>query len=756
VSAVIDRSDQAPLASLLVGGRKVALEGSSLTIGRQSVNDVVLDSDSASREHARIERVSGSAYRLCDLSSSNGTYLNGERLHGQSRLLSDGDALRIGGETLHFLLDAPTRVLGSGDAQPRSSTVAFHGDRLTLGRDPRNDLVLTDPSVSRFHAELRRELGEAIVRDLGSSNGTRLDGESVRSAPLAVGSEIGIGSHKLIFDGSAFVLRDDHGGLRLDAEGLRVVAGGRRILDDASLSIAPGELVTIIGASGAGKSTLLKALAGVNVPDAGVVTVNGDPVHSRLSDLGYVPQDDIVHRDLTVTEALSFSARLRLPDDAHEDDVRAAVERVLDELDLTAHAGKRVGRLSGGQRKRVGVATELLNRPGLLFLDEPTTGLDPGLESRSMRLFRRLADNSRAVALVSHATRSLELCDRLVVMGEGGILCFDGPPDAALDFFAVDHYDEIYTQLDERPPASWRERFAERTADGQKSTSAVVPSPAGRARVPTRRRMPQTTVLVDRYARLLWRDKRNLALLVLQVPLLALAMASLFASGVFDRTGGSSQQAAQLLFLLITTAIWFGAIDAAREVVKERTVLDRETSAGLRLSAYLASKCVVLLSIAALQTTVMATIVFAFRPLDEPPSTALAVMAILVASSWVAVAVGLAISALVRTEDQATSFIPLVLLPQLLFAGALVPVDGMGRAAELVSALMFARWSFAGAGSQIDLNGRIAGDEQFAAVSRFGPDFFDLGAGATLGILALFFAAMLTLAWLLLRRRLDV
>jgi ABC transport system ATP-binding/permease protein len=755
VSTVTDRSDRAPLASLLVGGRRVALDGSSLTIGRQSVNDIVLDSESASREHARIERISGPAFRLCDLSSSNGTYLNGERLNGETRLLNDGDALRIGGETLHFMLDAPTQVLGPGDSRPRSSTVALDGDRLTLGRDPRNDLVLNDPSVSRFHAELRRRRGEVVVHDLGSSNGTRLDGEVVRTARLAVGSEIGIGSHRLIFDGSAFVLRDDHGGLRLDAEGLSVVAGGRRILDDASLSIAPGELVTIIGASGAGKSTLLKALAGVNVPDAGVVRVNGDPVQSRLTDLGYVPQDDIVHRDLTVSEALSFSARLRLPDDARDDDVRVAVERVLAELDLAAHAGTRVGRLSGGQRKRVGVATELLNRPGLLFLDEPTTGLDPGLENRSMRLFRRLADNSRAVALVSHATRSLELCDRLVVMGEGGILCFDGPPEAALAFFRVDHLDEIYTQMDKSPAASWRQRFAEQTTGGRNSASAVAPSPAGRGRAPTRRWMPQAAVLVDRYARLLWRDKRNLALLVIQVPLLALAMASLFAADVFDRAGGSSQQAAQLIFLLITTALWFGAIDAAREIVKERSVLDRESSAGLRLSSYLASKCVVLLSIAALQTTVMATIVFAFRPLDESPSTALGVMAILVVCSWVSVAMGLAISAFARTEDQATSFIPLVLLPQLLFAGALVPVDGMGRAAELVSALMFARWSFAGVGTQIDMNGRIAGDDQFAAVSRFGPDFFDLGAGPTLGILALFLTALLTLAWLLLRRRLG-
>jgi ABC-type multidrug transport system ATPase subunit/pSer/pThr/pTyr-binding forkhead associated (FHA) protein len=745
-----------PIATLLVGGRRLPLAGSSLSIGRQSANDVVIDHESASRDHARIERVADGVFHLRDLSSSNGTYLNGERLRDESRALNDGDALRIGGETLHFLIEAPTQALRADGPSTRSSVVAFDGERLTVGRDPRNDLVLGDPSASRFHAEIRRVRGGVTLHDLGSSNGTRVDGDHVGTAPLAVGSEIGIGSHRLIFDGGAFVLRDDHGGLRLDAEHLSVVAGDRRILDGASLSIAPGELVTIIGASGAGKSTLLKALAGVNTPDAGVVRVNGDPIHTRLTDLGYVPQDDIVHRDLTVTEALSFSARLRLPDDAHQDDVQGAVDRVLDELDLTGHAAKRVGQLSGGQRKRVGVATELLNRPGLLFLDEPTTGLDPGLENRSMQLFRRLADNSRAVTLVSHATRSLELCDRLVVMGEGGIVCFDGAPIDALRFFGVDHYDEIYTQLHDGQAASWRRRFAEDAGAGGDGTSLLEPTPrSSRARARSRRRLPQIAVLVDRYARLLWRDKRNLALLVAQVPLLALAMATLFEAGVFDRSGGSAQQAAQLLFLLITTAIWFGAIDSAREIVKERGVLERERSVGLRLGSYLASKCVVLLSIATLQTAVMATIVFAFRPLDEPASAALGVMAILVACSWVSVAMGLAISALVQTEDQATSFIPLALLPQLLFAGALVPVDGMGRAAEVISALMFARWGFAGAGSGIDMNTRITDDRQFAAVNRFGPDFFDLGVATTLGVLAVFLAAMLAITWALLRRRLD-
>jgi len=261
------------------------------------------------------------------------------------------------------------------------------------------------------------------------------------------------------------------------------------------------------------------------------------------------------------------------------------------------------------------------------------------------------------------------------------------------------------------------------------------------------------TLLVERYARLLWRDRRNLLIMGLQVPVLALAMVSLFGADIFDRPGGRPQQASQLLFLVLTTATWFGAIDAAREIVKEASVLERERAVGLRLSAYLASKAVLLLTVSALQTVLMALIVFGFRPLDEPASHALGVIAILVMCSWVAVGMGLAISASVSTQDQATSFIPLALLPQLLFAGALVPLAEMGSIAGTVAGAMFGRWAFAGMGSVVDMNARIAGDAKFAAVSRYGPDFFVLRLGPTLAILAGFLVLMFGAAWLLLRVR---
>jgi energy-coupling factor transporter ATP-binding protein EcfA2/ABC-type multidrug transport system permease subunit len=452
-----------------------------------------------------------------------------------------------------------------------------------------------------------------------------------------------------------------------------------------------------------------------------------------------------------VREALSYSARLRLPEDAGDADVEASVARVLAEVDLEEQAGTRIASLSGGQRKRAGVAVELLSRPSLLFLDEPTTGLDPELETRMMALLRQLANHHRAVTVVTHATKNLSTCDRLVVMGRGGELSFFGTPREALEFFGVASYDDIYRALKERPSAEWRALY-ETGPHG----AAASPAEAARADpepVVHRRVWPQATVLASRYVRLLGRDRRNLLILLGQVPLLALGMAALFKAEVFGRGDGHAGNTAQLLFLLVTTSIWLGSIDAAREVVKERSVFVRESAAGVRLSAYLLSKAGVLFALAAFQTIVLTAIVLLLRPLHEPVEVYLRLGLILVATSAVAVSMGLLISSAVRSQDQATSFIPLALIPQLFFAGAIVPVARMGDAVSKLSALVPAQWSFAGVGTSVGMNARIAADHPFARTNGYGREFFDVSAPLAVLTLALFAALLLGGAALVLRRR---
>lgn len=747
------RDAPAPPAALLHAGRRVPIAPGGVTIGRQEDNDVVVDAELASRRHARVAARDGRWF-VADLDTLNGTRLNGERLRDEARWLNAGDTITVGGEQLRFLLGEETRFGEVPEPVAAPRRVRFEGRRMTIGRDPSNDVVLDDPNVSRFHAEVVAGDGGAELRDLGSRNGTRLDGRLTAGAALRAGSELGVGPFRLVFDGASFVRRDDRGALRMDAEDLTMTIKGKTILKQASIRIQPGEMVVIIGESGSGKSTMIKALAGVTTPSAGTVTVNGEPVASRLTDIGYVPQDEIVHPHLTVSEALRYSAKLRLPRDSTAADIDGALERVLAELSLEEHADTQIGSLSGGQRKRAGLASELLNRPSLLFLDEPTTGLDPGLETRMMELFRELAEpGTRAVAVVTHATKNLGIADKICVMGRGGDLSFFGTPEDSRRFFGVDTYDGIYTALDERPAIEWRREFERSESFEPAGAPAAARSePAPRAARP--RAGPQAAVLARRYLKLLMRDRRNLAILLGQVPVIALGIALLFKGGVLERSrGGRPGDAAQLLFLLVTTSLWLGSIDGSREIIKERALADREAAVGVRLSAYLTSKAVVLFGLVAVQVTLLALIVFAMRPLHEPTGVLLVVLGTLMLTGFIAVGQGLLISASVNTEDQATSFIPLVLIPQLLFAGAIVSVKNMGEPVHTLSNAVFARWSFADVGTAIGMNDRIAGDRQFAKLSQYGHDFFAIGTATGVLVLVAFLVAFFGGVVVMLRRR---
>jgi ABC-type multidrug transport system ATPase subunit/ABC-type multidrug transport system permease subunit len=741
-----------PAASVLHGGRRFMVTGPGLTIGRAADNDVVLDDARASRRHAQIRRVEDGGYVVEDLESRHGTLVNGKAVGGEPCPLSNGDQVVIGDASLRFLAGEETRMASRQLAVLETQTVRFDGRRMTIGRDESNDVVLADPNVSRFHAELVAADGAIEVVDLGSRNGTRLNGEPVQRGRLEAGAEIGIGPFGLKFDGTSVIARDEFGALRLEVREASVAIKGRQILKPTSLTIESGELVAIIGESGAGKSTLLKAISGVSGTAGGQITINGAPLAGRLTDIGYVPQDDIVHRLLTVTEALSYAARLRLPEDASGGEIDEAVARAMRELALEHHAQQRIGSLSGGQRKRTGVATELLGRPGLLFLDEPTTGMDPGLESKMMSLFRELANESRAVVLVTHATKNLALCDRVVVLGRGGVLAFEGSPAEALQFFGTENYDGIYDALDTTPAEEWQTRFKQRrTGAGEPAAPAPTAEPPPKR--PGGGLLAQTGTLTGRYVKLMSRDKRNLALLLGQAPLLGLAGVGLFRSGIFNHVGGNAGDAIQLLFLMSITTIWLGSIDSAREIIKERSVFERESAVGLRLSAYLLSKLVVLFALVVLQVVLNAGVLLIFRPLHESLSVYAEVFLILVATGFAAVAMGLLISTVASSEDQSMSLLPLALIPQLLFAGTIVPLARMAQPAKTIAYFIFEQWSLAGLGTVVGMNDRLAGDAEFSRVNPYGTHFFDVALVPALLIQVGFFAVFMLAVVLVLRRR---
>jgi ABC-type multidrug transport system ATPase subunit len=538
------------------------------------------------------------------------------------------------------------------------------------------------------------------------------------------------------------VITDERGGLSLAAHQVSVAVDGRAILHTTSMNVAPGEFVALIGPSGSGKTTLLKCMAGVSQPTAGRVVVGVEPLELRLTEVGYVPQSDVVHDRLTVREALLYAARLRLPSDTRREEHAVAVDDVLDELRLSEHQDKQIGRLSGGQRKRVACGVELIGKPTMLLLDEPTSGLDPALERRLMSTFRRLGDSGRGIVVATHATSSLSLCDTVAVMGPGGHLLFAGSPRESLEHFQVSAYDEIYNAID----------LADTPAVAVQSPPARPPRTRTRL-LSGRSLITHTATLTARYARTLSRDRRTLAILLGQAPIIALLIALLYPAHVLALPDRQPARSAQFVFLLVTAALWLGLIDSCREIVKERSIILRELAVGVRLDAYLLAKASLLFLLTSIQCVLLVAVATAIQPLHAGIGTYLGLTGLLILTSWSTVALGLVVSTLARSVDQSTSLIPLLLIPQLLFGAALVPFARMGTPIKAIADLMVSRWAFAGAGHAIQMNARLADAPPVASLSGYGTTFFSINVGIAAIILFGFTAAMLLATAMILASR---
>jgi ABC transport system ATP-binding/permease protein len=328
--------------------------------------------------------------------------------------------LGVSGEIVRY---PTTRLKGLGpvpDRRASATGIAW------IGRSLDNDIVIPDVLASRHHAFLTPTPMGTEIRDAQSINGTFVNGIKVESALLSEGDVVTIGNVDLLFTGGILARRRDvatrSGGLEVREVDFSI--GGKNLLEKVSLTARPGSLTAIIGGSGAGKTTLARLIAGYAAPTAGLVTFEGHDIHTEYASLrtriGMVPQDDVVHPQLTVNQALGYAAELRLPPDTSKADRKQVITQVLEELELTRHADTRVDKLSGGQRKRASVALELLTGPSLLILDEPTSGLDPALDLQVMTMLRQLADAGRVVLVVTHSLTYLDICDQVLLMAPGG------------------------------------------------------------------------------------------------------------------------------------------------------------------------------------------------------------------------------------------------------------------------------------------------------------------------------------------------
>lgn len=511
------------------------------------------------------------------MSRSATTSLDGQALANPT-WLPDGSTITFASQRITFQLIDDT-VADMTMIGRRSDTATLPNQlrltrRLTVGRQSLPDQVMLDhPAVSRRHTAFERKDGAVIARDLGSTNGTFVNGTRIeRPQPLALGDRIDIGPFQLTFDGQGFSSAARSGNAELEADGITAdvhAPGSRaetvRILDHASFTIAPRELVCIIGSSGAGKSTLMNILAGRAAPSLGTVTLNGNDLHRDFDalkqDIAFVPQQDVLHEQLTLRQALDYAAQLRLPQDTSVEQRRHVVQTAAANVDLADLLDTKIATLSGGQQKRASLASEILNRPSLLFLDEVTSGLDESTDWEIMRLLRRLADEGMTIVVVTHTLVNLaEFCHKVICMGRGGQTVFVGPPSQALTFFGVERLGLIFNRIEADGVRAWRDRFEDA---GLETVIRRAPAPASalqarRQPIPLelRRMARQFAILTQRNARLLFSDRQTLVMAAVQSGVIGPLMGYAFnAFGTGSEAIGSK---IALLFLLGLTAIWIG------------------------------------------------------------------------------------------------------------------------------------------------------------------------------------------------------
>jgi ABC transport system ATP-binding/permease protein len=740
----------------------------------------------------------------------NGLLYQGRKIRGDEhfrKVLVPGDIFRIGNEDGSFV----TLTYHDGSSETQDELPPMHPIKLvdaevTIGRVTGNTVVLPHPQVSAHHARLVREGGSYRIFDQNSTNHIYVNAQLVTNALLKMGDEIRIGPYKLIFESTQLTQYDESNYIRIDALNLKKYGNNHvTLLNNISLSIAPRKFVAVVGGSGAGKSMLLNALSGLRPAQDGKVLYNGQDYYRNLAafntQLGYVPQDDIVHRDLTLERALFYAARMRLPNDFTEEQIQQRIDEVLEDVEMTGRRKLLIKKLSGGQRKRASIAMELLANPSLFFLDEPTSGLDPGLDRKMMFLLRKLADKGHTIILVTHATNNISTCDYVCFLAQEGRLAYFGPPEEAKAFFGKDNFAEIYSSVEPSEGNSNVPEEVEVRFKSSKDYQAYIAEPLkgvhdvtsrapsginGRARSKEKKRPKRGNpwklfvLLCMRHVELLKNDPGNLLILLLQAPLVALLLMLMvrfeIGGGIFDpnsivqcRTqiltssgplalpgisnvadlvdckqvvnflttdpngtsyaqakGGTNKalqdfivpaesgDAQRVIFLVGFFAILFGCINGTREIVKEAAIYQRERAVNLGILPYMFSKITVLGALAFVQAASILFIVDAFEPYHQGVflPVLLEIYVTLALASVAGVMMGLVVSAGAPNDDIANSLLSIIIVPQVIFAGSIIPLKDWFT--QIVSAITPSRWALAALGTSLGLHAdKIDGGKLF-------------------------------------------
>ncbi|MBQ9443687.1 MAG: ATP-binding cassette domain-containing protein [Lachnospiraceae bacterium] len=696
-------------------------------------NDIAIPNDIAfvSRAHCTFYQSDGHWF-IFDDNSANGLNFNGVKIFSQ--MMSDGDKYYIG-KSIEERLVIAYSFGEAGASEPIDKYRLNPNGKYVIGRDGSCNLVLDHPSVSRWHCIITGVNGVYYIDDNNSTNGIILNGfQLMGRVQLNQMDKITIADTTLIFTDGMLYTQKLRGGVSVSVRNVykkvKTKKGEKFITNGVNLNIEPGEFVAIVGGSGAGKTTLLNCISGMAGFTAGNIFINGESIRtnerSLRSLMGYVPQNDIVYDNLTLERMLMYSAKLRMPVDTTPAEIQAKIDETLDLVELTAHRTTMISRLSGGQKKRASIAVELLASPKLFFLDEPSSGLDPGTEKHLMHMLKKLSETGKTVIMVTHTVQNINICDRLICMGNGGLLCYSGKPSKALEFFGKEDMIDIYDDLNENSVAvSERFRAMEENQRPSGNGNNEEEKPAMKAKyafVP-KKFFKQFFVMTARYAEIIFNDRsRLLLLLIMPVALTILVCVAFQADGnIYNYLGLSVDRdclpflvagdTMKLMFAFSCAAFWIGIFNSVQEISKERTIFEREKFTGVRAVPYVLSKLVIIGIICLIQSIIMqllfnyfsnttATvdgdmdsltalavrmndegIIFNSLPVELFVTTFLCVMC--------AMCLGLLISS-AASNDLALILCPVFLLPQILFSGVASTLSGI---TETISKIVPCRWA---------------------------------------------------------------
>ena len=666
-----------------------------VTVGRAADNQFVVNESTVSSHHAKFI-ISSDSIILEDLNSSNGTFVNGKRI--DKTPIQSEDIIYLG-KRLEFKIEYLNKFINkniSGNNENNESDL-LNKSYISIGRNDDNDLVIDNIKVSRYHAKIVKQDGRWIIEDLNSSNGTYVNGKKIKSREVTENDTILIGGVPLklshIFTSPKIVNTE----LKLSGNYLSyTVDGGKTIVDDISLTIFPGEFVGLIGPAGAGKTTLMMMMNGVIKPTCGEVLINNQSLHANYTafkgQIGYVPQDDIIHRELKVKESLFYTGRLRL-ENASDQRINTQVDELMDTLSIKSAANTLIGSpekkgISGGQRKRVNMGQELLTEPSILFLDEPTSGLDPKTDMDVMHLLKEISQKGKIVVLTTHniTEENFNILTHIVVLANGGKLAFFGSPQEAIGYFNVKKPYEIFTELSKQDSDYWKNKYKDSDfylkymLERKMSLTREVPPGLNNSKRVFG--ISQYLTLLQRYAKVKMRDRMSTIILLLQAPIIAILIATFF-------HGDENRHAA--IFILTISAIWFGCSNAAREIVNEQSIFRRERMVNLKIPSYILSKVTILALLCTVQCLILAGIAVPYHNLN---GSFAAVFGNLLATSIASLMMGLFISSISKTSEASMSILPIILIPQIIAAGFVISFNKLGDVLQVIAGFTVSRWAF--------------------------------------------------------------